>query len=305
LRVENSALFILKETKMITPVAILMIILGLIACGMFMLLLAPVTFRAEFAVSAAGQNGVLYLQLLHPALAQWKYDVERRRSEIKVLWWTRVFPDTKEETVKTKETLISNHDTSVYSTSSKKPHRKAPEVPHEELGIDENRRGTNMAGGDTDPRKEPAGHAVSGWHKITRLFLILNDRKNRKAAVKALRWCRRTLRHCFSVVRLHRFRFHAKAGVSDPAETGKIYGYYAALAGACLSPHRNIDVHVTPEFSGDLFECDGSVAMRTSLTRIVLPFFSAFVTFPYITVYFMWRRLKKTKSQGNGLNSHA
>ena len=99
---------------------------------------------------------------------------------------------------------------------------------------------------------------------------------------------------CSRLISFDHLRLHAKAGAGDPAETGKMYGWYTALNDGCFRRQNNIDVRLEPQFSGDVFEFDGSIGLRTSLARIGIPLIVALVTFPYLTVYFVWRRLKKS-----------
>ena len=279
---------------MTTLTILLLIFFGLIICCLSVFLFAPVSFGAEFTFTASGRKGTMYMQFLHPSLAQWKYDIVHRRSEVRVLRWTRVFPEEVHRAPELEGTIKAN---SIKSAASPVAEciPQAAETPREGRSIAENHQETPLFGAPTASTEQTAGYAVRIWQKIKYLLSILYDSRNRRAAVKTLRWCRRILGFFFSMAGLHRFRLHAKAGTGDPAETGKIYGYYTAFNSSFLSLQRNIDVRFIPEFSGNQFDCCASVAIRTSLTRIVFPFFAALVTFPYFTAYFTWRRIKKLK----------
>jgi hypothetical protein len=95
------------------------------------------------------------------------------------------------------------------------------------------------------------------------------------------------------MIRFDHFRLHAKAGLDDPAETGKIFGLYIALNDVLFSSRKNVDVRIEPYFSGDTLEFHGSVCLRTSIARISIPVLAALMTFPYFTVLIVWWRLKK------------
>jgi hypothetical protein len=110
---------------------------------------------------------------------------------------------------------------------------------------------------------------------------------------KMFRWCWRTLPLCFHVVQFDHFLLHAKAGVGDPAETGKIYGWYSALRNVLLMRQRNIDVQFEPYFSGEALEIEGNIGLKTSIIRIGIPLTVALMTFPYLSVFTIWRRIKK------------
>jgi hypothetical protein len=290
-----------------TTTAILFFILCLIAGGTLIFALAPLTFTAEIEISAEGHSGVMHAQWLHPWIVQWKYYVEQRRSEVMVLGKTRMFPDKDRLETKPEKTPVPDRNKRV--PVAELPVGTAGIASCKELLIEEDLRiekkqektyqSTETA--DTDKPSDPRG---SGWHKVRHVYSILHDVNNRRAFAKALRWCRRTLGLFFKMIRFYRFRLHAKAGTGDPAETGKIYGYYTALDKFIFSRHQNVDVRLTPEFSIETFECCGSIAVRTSFARVLLPLLTALVTFPYLAAYFVWRRLKKIKSLKNNGARH-
>lgn len=268
-----------------TITSIVLIILVLIAAGALIVLVVPFTFMAEFNVSSAGQSGVMHAQWLHPWIARWKYDIEQRRSEIRVLGWTRVFQDKGTAETKAEESPVPHLDKPVTDVAQPAGFTVENEY-RKETGLEEKPRI------DT----KPVDPEVSGWQKVKNIYSILRDLDNKKVFAKALCWCRRLFLLCFKIVSFHRFRLHTKAGAGDPAETGKIYGYYVALERSCFSLHQNVDVSFSPEFTGDMFACDGGISFRTSFIRVLLPLLVALVTFPYLTAYFVWRRFKKHES---------
>jgi hypothetical protein len=279
---------------MTTFTILLLIISGLIACCLLVLLFAPVSLGAEFAFSASGRKGTVYMQFLHPSLAQWKYDIVHQRSEVKVLRWIHLFPEAGNCAQEQEETAKATGIKSAVSPVAGFT-REAAETPREGRSFAEKYQETSRPGEPNVLPEQTAGLTIRSWRKIKYLLSLLYDSRNRRAAVKTLNWCRRMLGFCCSIAGLQRIQLHAKAGTGDPAETGKIYGYYTAFNSSFLSLQRNVDVRFIPEFSGNRFDCCASVTFRTSLTRIVFPFFAGLVTFPYSTAYFTWRRIKKLK----------
>jgi hypothetical protein len=279
---------------MTTLTIFLLIIPALIICCFSVFLFAPVTLGAEFTFTASGRKGTMFMRFLHPSLAQWKYDIVHRRSEVRVLRWIRVYPEDEHRAPEQKGTITTTSVTSAASPVAEFI-PQAAEMPRESRSIAENNQGTSSYGASVASKEQTTGYAVRFWQKTKYFLSILSDSRNRSAAVKTLRWCRRALGLCFTMAGLHRLRLQAEAGTGDPAETGKLYGYYSAFKSSFLRLHKNIDVRFKPEFSGNSFDCRASVEMRTSLTRILFPVFAALVTFPYFSVYGTWRRIKKSE----------
>jgi len=290
-----------------TTTAILLSILCLIAAGVLIAALSPLTFTAEIKVSAEGQSGVIHAQWLHPWIVRWKHDVEQRRSEVIVLGKTRLFQDRDESKIKPEKGPIPNRNKK--ASAAAQPGRNVDAASCKEsliegnLRIEKKQKKTYRQNGTVDGEK-PAYTGDGGWQKVKHVYSILRDVNNRRAFAKALRWFKRTLGLFFKMIRFYRFRLHVKAGTGDPAETGMIYGYFMSLDRFIFSLHQNVDVRFSPEFSSDTFECCGSIAVRTSFARVLLPLLTALVTFPYLTAYFVLRRYKKNKSSKNNGARH-
>ena len=276
---------------MLTTTAILLLASGIIAGLLLIVAVAPVTFSAYFTVTTTRQKGLLHAQWLHPAVARVEYDPEQGRVEIGILGWSRLFSGARTAGIQA-EAQFSPQDTAMNPVEASAPETHL--LPHAKKGgaADDTKEappsGSSASAEKTDLRKSAAV-----WQKVKRFVSFLKDRRNQRVAAKTLRWCRRTVRLFFSAVSLHWLRLYGKIGTDDPAETGTIFGCYTALDRGCFSLHKNVDVRFTPIFSGDLFECDGTVALRTSGVRMAFLLFAAVVTFPYLTAYFVWRRVKE------------
>jgi hypothetical protein len=96
-------------------------------------------------------------------------------------------------------------------------------------------------------------------------------------------------------------RLHVEAHIQDPATTGKVYGYWTALAYA-LSLHtsRHINVVFVPVFDRELLDIQGVVRIRTSLLKLSGPLLYAGLNFPFLTTWRVWRAAKK-----HNKNKHA
>ncbi len=84
--------------------------------------------------------------------------------------------------------------------------------------------------------------------------------------------------------------------MGDPAETGKLYGWFVALRGAVAGRGSQIDIRFEPFFDGELFEMEGSIALTTSPARLLAALVIAFVMFPWLPLYGAWRKLKKVRT---------
>jgi hypothetical protein len=270
-----------------TTTIMFLIILGIIAAGVLAAAFVPITFAAEIHVSPAGKIGIMSMQWIHPWVARWEYDVEQRRSETIILGRTRIV---KGDGTKSS---IYNEQAHIAAVPLAK---EEPHAPRETPWISDNHK-TAYTLTESFIKERPVNPIARGWKKMKMILSLLKN--NRRAIVKVLLWCRRTLRFCFLTVRVHRFRLHARVGAGNPAETGKMYGWYTVLNSSIFSLYKNIEVRFTPEFSGEQFECDGSIALRSSFARIAMPLIVALATFPYLTSYFVWRRVRKMKSLSN------
>jgi hypothetical protein len=296
-----------------TIIDILLVVLGLITVGALAILLAPFTGTAEFHVSSAGRrNGALQVRWLHPWIARWQYDIAEKCSAVTLLGITRISNGGTKTGRKTGRSPVPDIGNQINAPSFQEQKRETDTTPQHKpeqttqvitQAYDNHHEAhsRNMSAG----KKETDEYHSGIWQKVKSWLSILGDLRNRRAAVKILRWSGRTLHLFLCMVSFHRFRFHAKAGTGDPAETGKIYGYYTALESGCLSTIRNVDVRFSPEFSDDRFECDGSIAVRTSTARVLLPLLWSLLTFPYLRAYFVWRRIQKKNTRENPKACHA
>lgn len=298
-----------------TIIALLLVILGLITAGALAVLLVPFTVTAEFHVSSAGRrDGALQVRWLHPWLARWQYDIAGKRSAVTLFGITRFLNAGSGAGRKTECPRIRDIDNQVNAPSSHEqkrktdttpPYKPKPEQATQVFTPAYDNRGETHSRSLHTREKGTAEYHSGTWQKAKSWFSILCDLRNRRSAAKILLWCGRTLRWFLCMVSFHRFRVHAKAGTGDPAETARIYGYYAALESCCLGTNRNVDVRFSPEFSADRFECDGCIAVRTSTARVLLPLLWSLLTFPYFRAYFVWRRIRKKNALDDPKACHA
>ena len=280
---------------MITTANIFMFVfLGLIVGGFLVIVFVPFTFTAEFIVSSARRNGIIHVQWLHPKIVRLIYDIQKRQVKLNILGWMRILSDkdTCGQTRAAEEPGSDRDKRSVEFNVRDAPavdtaEERQPTAVREHKGTFRQRLSTVEKKRNGKPGADKNGNT---WRKFKTIIAVFS---NSRVIAKSLRWCRRTLRMCSYLVRFDHLHLHAKAGAGDPAETGKIYGWYTALNDGCFRRQNNVNVQLEPQFSGDVLEFNGSIGLRTSLARIGVPLMVGLVTFPYLSVYFVWRRLKK------------
>lgn len=124
--------------------------------------------------------------------------------------------------------------------------------------------------------------------------------REKRAIGKIWDWlCRVTIK-ILNIVSFRRVSLKVKGGVEDPVVLGKIYGYIEAFRYG-LNLNKKMELEFTPVFMQNYLECSGRVLFVGNLWRFILPFIVAVVTFPYLSMFFVWLRYKKfTKNRAKG-----
>jgi hypothetical protein len=285
-----------------TLTSIAMIIVGGVLIAALVVAFAPFTFISEFVFSGSRRSGNLHLQWIHPRIAQLTYDMGERCAVLKVLRWKRVLSggvseDTGPQGTASEQHTVEEQSRKIEPSAERPGPKEYAGTSHEgssvrdKGGVSGNNR-TKQGPGYSAPKskKKRAGLKSGIWQKVKKTLAVLRDGR---VVPKSLRWCALLLRLCLRLLKFDHLRLKAKAGVADPAETGKIYGWYTAINNTLLLRRKNVDVRFEPCFSGEVLELEGSIGVRTSVARVGVPLVIALLTFPYLTVYFTWRRLKK------------
>jgi hypothetical protein len=289
-------------------IIILLTVLCCVVAVMAVASLMPftVTGRANISYGACGKCA-LEVRWLHPWLVSWEYDAMRKRSKLTLFGSVRSGKRVNDAGTETGGSAEEKRDAPLEQAAFNVKQDGGSAVPHIERealpGTVENLRG----------QPEPAtgdGKKETGWRrrifqKAKSLFSLAGDFRNRRAIHIILRWCGRTFRLLFSTACFHHLRIHGVAGTGDPAETGNMYGFLSAVGSGILGEGGNVEVRFAPEFTDERFECDGSVALRTSAARVLLPLLWSLLTFPYIRAYFLWRKIRKEIRREKRGESHA
>lgn len=279
----------------------------LIALAVF-ILAAPFVLTTRFSNLSDNRNGILEFSWGHPWIALVKYDIGNKTMELRVFGRTsnrRTAKSSVEqepadsaigaiagEAFPSHGPLKSSATRQSIPRAGRMEKSASPESGKsqktEQMPVD--RPNSRKSHGDDGADKAPLTPNRFTWSKAKKTIAILRQGHSGR---KLFRWSFRLLRLSLKIIRFDHLQVHAKAGFEDPAETGKIYGYFAALHSVVFNIRKNIDVRLEPQFMRNVFEVEGSVGLKTSIAAILMPFVVAILTFPYLSVFFIWRRLKK------------
>ena len=293
-----------------TVLLVIGITLGSLFLFLIIILLLPFTLSAEFAVSETVQRGRAFLSWIHPRIAVFIYDLGGQTGQLNFLGWKKVFR-TMEDAMAEPPVLPRQKgertEASAPARQTPPPERRtgtggadtAPTEKSRGPETTEQRPGAAGEGASFKRKDQPSSgvqeatagrQQLSWWGKAKKTWTIIRDLH---LASRLYRWLIRVMRLGFRFVRFDSFRFHAKAGVEDPAELGKIYGWYVSLNNCLFGARKNVDIRFEPLFLQERLEFEGNIGFRTSLARLMFPFAVGLATFPYLKMYLAWRRLKK------------
>lgn len=134
--------------------------------------------------------------------------------------------------------------------------------------------------------------------KMSKVKKIIQFSLNQKRiAKKTIIWLRRVISKFFRVVTLNFLSMYVKAGFKDPAFTGVLHGFFTGIFhGLDINDYGNFKVDFEPVFENkDVFAFEGAVSIKTSLAQLLWPVIVALFTFPYISAFILWRRIKRLR----------
>jgi hypothetical protein len=278
---------------------IALILVSAAALLLLFVLLMPFRIVTEFAVSTETRSGALLLSWIHPRIVGVHYDFADELAELTVFG-------------KRVKTFARETDALEKSRKSADTRSSPGRVKKEHSPEDPVRQSAKPAGPAASPSPEPSSSAgdnqpaspepttwsrfaqfrmrmFSYWRKLRATWRILH---RHHMASRAFQWCMRLLSACFRVVRFDHVHINVQAGIEDPAELGKIYGWYAAGSRLLFGGRKNIALRFEPQFMQNRLAFDGSVGLRTSAARVLMPVVVALITFPWLRAFLVWRRLK-------------
>jgi hypothetical protein len=112
---------------------------------------------------------------------------------------------------------------------------------------------------------------------------------------KALSWLLHSIKRMRTLVVFERCALACKAGGITPSLSGTIYGIVLSIQHAlALNTQHRFFIRFEPLFDTEsTLEIAGNIKIRTSVGRLLYPFFMAVVTLPYLATFLLWRRMRK------------
>jgi hypothetical protein len=277
--------------------AIMLCVFILVAVTVICIAVSPLVIAASFsyANSCSRQSGQITGHWIHPAVLSITYDVAKRAFKTRLFGKIRSHPEKTDFQNTTRQDINTGFikKNAQKTALSRVPEKQAiktegtqpfTEPEPQKLTADYKKKSFSKT-----PENYSSGTEKTVWQKIKITLSLL---KRQHLAKKILRWGARLLRLCFKIIRFDRFSFIVKAGFDDPAELGKVYGWYTGLR-SIIRQRKNVTVQFEPCFSASVLEFDFDMAVRSSLMRLLAPVAAALVTFPYLSAFVFWRRLKK------------
>jgi hypothetical protein len=289
---------------------IILVCVSLVALVALVVLFVPFRFSTEFALSTDTGSGAFLAHWIHPRIFGIRYDFERNLTELTIFGWrlktkardADVNDKSAEQAASAKETGAVKKDPVLTKPAPVKPAPVEParqtiqpaipvaEVPPKSSAstVSDDKPGAprqSIRSRFAQFRKRMSFH----WRRLQTSWRIL---QRYQMASRALRWCLRLLSLSARSVRLDHVRINVKAGLKDPADLGKIYGWYAAGNRLLFGGRKNIMLGFEPQFMRNSLALNGSVGLQTSVARVLMPLVIGLLTFPWLRAFFVWRRLK-------------
>jgi hypothetical protein len=131
------------------------------------------------------------------------------------------------------------------------------------------------------------------WNRLRTnpVLFVLRQKRWRE---KVFRWIVTLISRLLHFISFDTLYIRIRFGLPDPSLTGKVYGYWEGVKyGLIPSPNASFAMNLIPSFTDECFDFHARIAFHTAVSRIVIPVGSAIVTFPYLSTFLLWRRLKR------------
>ncbi|HUI92290.1 MAG TPA: DUF2953 domain-containing protein [Chitinivibrionales bacterium] len=268
-------------------VTILAILLTVFVVVSSIILFPPITIACsgsvkESSAAVAEVSG----WWLHPKLLRCVFDFRKKAIIVLLLGRFRIFSSDSRKPPEEKEPPEPHP----------KMEEKKPSVSHEEKPrsiVQEHPHGEKIEEeeGAAEKGKRPFSDKLIPLKKA---WVFLGDSSFR---YKVLRWLLKLFLSLVGAVSFRIVSARVKAGLFDPALTGKAYGYFTGLRYALITEKSSCkEILFEPVFNDEPFSAEGGVALSSSMARLCLPIVFAVLTFPYLHAFILYRRSKKIKA---------
>ncbi len=259
--------------------------LGVVFLLLLFMLLAPFHVDARFCSMQNCRNALVSLWWIHPFFISFFYNYRENDYYLRIAWWKMI----------KKKLTQKEEETPVEPVEQIKEEEKSADVAEPEIEgkMEETaRKNTQIEQPILETVEKKQGKMDNLFERIkkSRFIFFASHKKWRK---KIFVWLLRIFKSFCHLVHFDCFKADIRAGVEDPAVLGRIFGYYQAISNGLQLKEYGIKLFWEPVFMKNHFEAEGAVKISSSLGRLLAPFGVAFLTFPYISTFFLWRSYKQ------------
>ena len=259
---------------------VLLWILLILAAAALVIVSSPIRFGAAGSFDKSGRaGGRFWLSYVHPALFAYEYSSTGRKEHAVIFgidpkWFGWIKRKRKNVDNSDSNSDINNDDILLDSPDS-----------IGDINIDNNDNGDTLMA-----RMARRAENIKSGQIYTKTVDVLNDIKSgrsyrylRDKAIrkKIFKWLRRVWKCAVTTISFDKLELRAAAGFKDPAQTGKMYGYFIATKDALALRNKTINMELKPIFTEERLEADIEFACRTSLAIITSHALILAITFPY------------------------
>ena len=105
--------------------------------------------------------------------------------------------------------------------------------------------------------------------------------KDKALRKKVFKWLGRVWKYAITTIRFDKLKLRATAGLKDPAQTGKMYGYFIATKDALALRNKHVNMELEPVFTEERLEAEIEFSCKTSIAIITSNALMLALTFPY------------------------
>ncbi len=253
---------------------------------MLFALFTPFHVNARFCSLQNCSKASIFLWWGHPFFISFFYNYRENDYYLRIAWW-KVY---KKKTVQKELETPAKPDEKTVEVEEKAA--AVADAKIEEEMVDTTQKDTQSEQPKIESVEKKPGkmdNLIEGIKK-NRIVFFLSHKKWRG---KIFSWFFRFFKTFNHLIRFECLKADIRAGVEDPAVLGKIYGYYQAFSNGLQLNEYGFNFFFEPVFMKNHFEADGALKISSSIGRLLTPFGVAFLTFPYISTFFIWRSYKR------------
>jgi hypothetical protein len=267
-------------------------------------LCARIVVTAAFERTAEKKSFSLAVHWVHPRIARAAFDTLKNETQLWLFGRLRMAPGPSRQergdfydipTPPPEGAAVPKSSGKIDSLGEDEPvSAGSHEVPSEPAPLSEPEGTTEAVGAAKKvPLREKLRGAIAKMKKSAwmRAVFFIGQASWRS---KILRWLARCTAALPRLVKLHAADMHIRAGFSDPAATGRLFGYWTGFCGAVAAEKKlPLSLTIDPVFTEACLFVRGSVSVQSSLMRFLTLFAVAVATFPYFSTIKTWRASRR------------